>query len=223
MMTTDLTFSDESAKCPRKEGGVPDEENASLVEAKPMTNISSGGGVLVEEENDDEDLELYALKGKERSPKKGGVSDEETATNFSKAQPLTDNSSREEVVDEEEDDMENIKLPDDVFSMLFVATWTSKAFWYALFVFAIQLCVLGLVAWDLLSDYPDEQDENKLNVPPIVKWQVMAAQSFAILIAVVNQDDITLSLILVSVGLSPSFRKALSSLQEKYPGGATQV
>jgi hypothetical protein len=42
------------------------------------------------------------------------------------------------------------------------------------------------------------------------------------LIAVVNQDDLTITLILGAVGISPPFRKGLSSLQEKYPGGATQ-
>ena len=151
------------------------------------------------------------------------LSDNSFTANLDKAQPETAISSGGDVIDEEEDDMEYIELPDDVYSMLFIANWRSFAFWYAFFVFTLQLLILFLVGWDLLKDYPNEQDENKLNVPAIVDfWQVAAAQGLAILIAVVNQDDITITLILVAVGISPPFRKALPSLQGKYPGGATQ-
>jgi hypothetical protein len=264
---TDLTLSDDSEHS--KEGSVYLEEITNLTEAKPTTNISSGGEVVLNEEDiehpyDEEIAHLAKAKPTRTNVSSGGEvldgediefpEDVETA-HLTKAKPMTNVSSGGEVLDEEdiefpndgetaplieaktatsvssggevlhEEDIEfpdDVELPDDVYSMLFVATRRSFAFWYALFVFFIQLLILGLVAWDLLSDHPDEQDENTLNIPPIVGWPVVTAQSIALMIAVVNQEDITLTLILVSVGLSSAFQEKLPSLQAKYPGGATE-
>ena len=156
-----------------------------------------------------------------------GVVEEPTTYSDVKTTML-ETSDGKKVLDEEEDSGDadsddDLELPDDVYSMLFVANWKSVAFWFAILVFAIQLTILGLVGVDLTKDAPGDDNENKLNVPPIVETPVAIAQGIALMIAVLNQDDITLTLILVAVGLSSPFRQVLPSLQAKFPGGATQV
>lgn len=114
-----------------------------------------------------------------------------------------------------------IKFPEDVYSIIYLTPWRSFAFWYSVAVFLLQMLVLALVFSDMVYDLPGTEEDNKLNVPPTATTQVFIAQFVALFIAVLSQEDVTLSLMLISVSLAEEYPTYQSTLQQKYPHAAS--
>lgn len=119
-----------------------------------------------------------------------------------------------------EDGDGDVEFSTDVFSMIFLASWDSPGFWFALVVFSLQITILLLAYLDLTEDKAGDEDDNRFNVVPTASSLVGAAQSIALLIAVMSQDDVTTTLLLVSIGLGDRYSQFQLTLQQKYPGGA---
>lgn len=102
------------------------------------------------------------------------------------------------VLEEEDVKVSNgeFELEEDTFSVLFLSNRMSWPWFFALFVFAIQIAILALIEKDLLED---NESGNFFKVPPFNDGIVTAAQFLALLVAVMSQDDCITSLYIISV------------------------
>jgi hypothetical protein len=108
-------------------------------------------------------------------------------------------------VEEHDDEGVDYEFPPDVYTMMFFSDTSGWPYWYGVFVFAFQMTILALIAFDLLSDNKntrkgDVSAENFFNVPVMVDTEVAIAQGFALLLAVLSRDEVTNTLGLVTVG-----------------------
>lgn len=100
------------------------------------------------------------------------------------------------VIAESEDEVEEIALPRDIFSLLFVSSITSLGFLYSFCFYGVQLGIHFLILYNLLRDAPEK---NPLKVPLSVETDVIAAQCFALLVSVISQEDMLTSLNMIRV------------------------
>jgi hypothetical protein len=107
----------------------------------------------------------------------------------------------------EEDNVGRTELHHDVFTLFFLSEPLSQPFNFALFVILTQYTIYGLLLWTLIDDDDPYRDRNNvLKVPPYVDHggMVDVAQFMALLIAVITQDDIMLTIELITVGYDPA-------------------
>jgi hypothetical protein len=101
------------------------------------------------------------------------------------------------VISSQEEEKEEVALPRDIFSLLFVSRITSLGFLYSFCFYALQLGIHFLILYNLLRDAPEK---NPLKVPLSVENDVIAAQLFALLVSVISQEDMLTSLNMIRVG-----------------------
>lgn len=97
-------------------------------------------------------------------------------------------------------DIIECELTEDVYSLVYTASYASPAFSFAIFVFLFQMTIVALVLWDLLDH--SNRGSNPLNVPPGNSPQVQAAMALALLLAVATQDDLIVAVAMLHQGYS---------------------
>jgi len=83
-----------------------------------------------------------------------------------------------------------VKLPHDVYSLLYFTVPGSLGFFFAVGTFFFQLLILTLIMIDIVDA---ENEGNPLNIPAGVSTVVRISQFLAILVAVSTQDDLITS------------------------------
>jgi hypothetical protein len=105
--------------------------------------------------------------------------------------------SHQDVVLSQEEEKEEVALPRDIFSLLFVSRIISLGFLYSFCFYALQLGIHFLILYNLLRDAPEN---NPLKVPLSVEIDVIGAQFCALLVSVISQEDMLTSLNMIRVG-----------------------
>eukprot|EP00984_Skeletonema_dohrnii_P011554 scaffold4626_cov110-Skeletonema_dohrnii-CCMP3373.AAC.1 len=103
-------------------------------------------------------------------------------------------------------------LPEDTFSFIIYSHVCSRAFFLAILVFSFQVAVYALLAYDI-TDLSDEINPFKL--PVNVEMSVRIAEAFAIVVAVITQDDVQQALNLMRDGYDQDSANH-SSLDQKF-------
>ena len=98
----------------------------------------------------------------------------------------------EEKENEEEDDVQEEKLSLSTFSLMFVADLKSRAFFFSLLVYILQLTI---VVAALLDNFDSEKSNNPANFPPGVDIAVTVAQVLMIPLTVAAQNDFVIAVV----------------------------
>mmetsp|Transcript_24838 Transcript_24838/g.37515 ORF Transcript_24838/g.37515 Transcript_24838/m.37515 type:complete len:651 (-) Transcript_24838:86-2038(-) len=85
----------------------------------------------------------------------------------------------------------------DVFTLFFVSKIVSPSFFYALFFFLFQMAILYLIGWNLLKDAPEG---NPLKVPIRTSTEVTIAQSLALFVSFITQQDVITTIDMLRLG-----------------------
>ena len=104
-------------------------------------------------------------------------------------------------------------LPEDTFSFIIYSRVCSRAFFLAILVFSFQVAVYALLAYDI-TDLTNEINPFKL--PVNVEMPVRIAEAFAIVVAVITQDDVQQALNLMRDGYDQDPMNH-SSLDQTFP------
>uniref|UniRef100_A0A7S2N5M8 Uncharacterized protein n=1 Tax=Helicotheca tamesis TaxID=374047 RepID=A0A7S2N5M8_9STRA len=88
------------------------------------------------------------------------------------------------------------QLNDDVYSMIFLASFTSMAFVFAMLTFILKMSIYSIIMADLLSY---GTGTNPLNAPKGISTLVRCAQFFMLPVAVAIQEDLVASIGLFNV------------------------
>lgn len=137
----------------------------------------------------------------------GGMSyaSETIISQYKKSANTKDETSNIDFADvQTADEEEFYELEKDVFSIVFLSPIRSAAFVYSLFIFFVQISILGLASYNLLADAPRG---NFLNVPAVTDPEVIASQAFALLVTLIVNRDITNSLDLFQVAYEPDIQQ----------------
>mmetsp|Transcript_29721 Transcript_29721/g.88201 ORF Transcript_29721/g.88201 Transcript_29721/m.88201 type:complete len:591 (-) Transcript_29721:1202-2974(-) len=116
---------------------------------------------------------------------------------------------------DDEDNAKGMRLPMDMYGLIYFAPPCHPSFFLAVFAFAFQITILTLILVDIL----ERSDKGPhLILPAGVSHVVRASQFFAILVAVATQDDLITAINTVRLGYSDTFIRDGTETREK--GGA---
>ncbi len=128
------------------------------------------------------------------------------------SQPLCKPSS---IITKTSDESDDPCLPEDTFSFLIICSHVcSRTFFLATFVFTFQIAIYALLAYDI-TDLSNPINPFKL--PTGVETSVRIAELFAIVVAIITQDDVRKAVCLIREGFNQDLPKAFDgATKEKW-------
>ena len=125
------------------------------------------------------------------------------------ATPFTEGQgSAKEKANEDHDDDWHAPFSESTYTLLYMCEMTSQAFWYALFVYCLQITTIVLTLVDIIDP---EKVDNVLQIPPMVSIIVTAAQAITLFLALAYQSDLIEATLKLHDGYHPE-------VMEQHPG-----
>jgi hypothetical protein len=136
---------------------------------------------------------------RKESSLRSGYGDLDPLLNGTDPTTRTGGSMPLKTVDDDEDEW-HTPFGESSYTFLYICNVQSRAFWYGIFVLSLQLATMVLTVVDVVDI---SSKDNPLQIPPMVKGTVTAAQAVALFLLVAYTSDLMEAMLKLQDGFYP--------------------
>ena len=127
---------------------------------------------------------------------------------FSPEQKQSRGDNGEESPTKDHEEEWHSPFSESTYTLLYICEATSQAFWYAIFVYLLQIVTIVLTLVDIIDT---ENEDNVLQIPPMVSIIVTCSQGVTLFLALAYQSDLIEAVLKLHDGYYPE-------VLEQFPG-----